>query len=70
MVRFPSTVDEAFEINPPVRVESPFTARDASVPREVSEELTTVEPRVVAESIAELFIKYERPDAILISFEA
>lgn len=66
----PLIVEEAEDMNPLVRVDNPETVSEPRVPREVRDELTTVEPRVVAESIEALLIRYERPDAILISFEA
>lgn len=45
-------VEEALERNPPVSVESPVTESEPSVPRLVSDELTTPAPSVVAESTA------------------
>ena len=40
-------VEEARERKPPVRVESPVTESEPKVPREVSDEVTTFEARVV-----------------------
>ena len=57
IVRSPLTVDEAFDIYPPFNVESPVTVNDPRVPSDVRDELTTVEPRVVAERIEALLIK-------------
>ena len=48
---------------PPFNDEKPETVRDPRVPREVREELMTEEPRVVAERILALFIRYEPPVA-------
>ena len=58
MFRFPFTVDEAFEMKPPVRVESPETASDVSVPTDVRDELIIPEPRVVEVKTSVLLIWY------------
>ena len=77
-VRFVIVEDALLTMTPPVKYERrdvvaapsdvpPETVREVRVPTEVSEELMTDDPRVVAERIDAPLILYERPDAMLMS---